>query len=669
MNVRVQRLAPRFIACVLVMAVSPARAAVPASERDALLDFYAATNGPHWFITNNWGGPAGTECLWTGVTCDDAGAHVVGIALGIDAGYNKGIVGTVPPSIRNLTSLQALDLSFNSLAGPMPTLTGWTSLRSIDLSYNEFTGSLPSLAGLPNLESADFSFNMEIRGGLPTFDDTPNLAVFRAAGPGGLTGTIPPLDALTHLSVFDVAGNFLEGTIPALSGFHELTYFGVGGNWLGGELPSIAGLEHLAFFDAAANTLDGTIPPLDDLPSLATFIVHDSQLSGPLPSLSGAPRLTTFLASNNALSGTLPSLAALSHLDDFEVENNQLSGAIGALPSSLTRFRVAGNRLTGALPPAPPQVFTGSSTVCPNLLTPTPDAAWDNASDTIPWYANCNGNHVNFNQFGLTGSWFDPSSSGEGVLLASMPDFSGDGHGFLFGAWFTFPDRGATNGAAYEWYTFDGEVDPTMSSATLTLHETRGGSFVAPPVPATQAVGSVTITLRDCRRGTMSWHFDDGRHRDGVENFWRVTDNTTCTIDGENAPAGGRSLLSGAWYDPALSGQGLLIDVTPSQNLVFASWFTFAPDGASGDPAVGQRWYVMEQLYSPPDTMTMTDVTIYQVPGGAFGQGGDAAPAPVGAATFTFTSCDTLTMDYGIAGIAPGTLHLQRIGPTPPGCE
>ena len=669
MNARTNGCASRVVACALALASSSSRAVIPQSERDALLDFYNATNGPHWFLTNNWNGPPGTECTWTQVSCDDAASHVVAIELGIDVGYDKGIVGTVPASIRNLTQLQTLDLSYNRLAGPMPDLAGWTSLRSIDLSYNDFTGSLPSLADLPNLEHADFSFNMEIRGSLPSFDGTPNLVVFRAAGPGGLTGTIPPLDTVPHLSVFDVAGNFLEGSIPPLTGLHELTYFGVGGNWLGGTLPPIAGLQHLEFFDAAANTLMGSIPPLTDLPSLKTFIVHDSGLTGALPALSGVPMLATFIASNNALTGSLPSLAGLPHLDDFEVENNQLVGSVGSLPSSLTRFRIAGNRLTGALPPAPPQLFTGSATVCPNLLTPMPDSAWDLASDTIPWYANCNGNHVNLNQFGLTGSWFDASSNGEGVLLASMPDFSSEGHGFLFGAWFTFPERDSTNGATHEWYTFDGEVDATMPSATLTLYETRGGNFVAPPVPATHAVGSVTITLRDCRRGTMSWHFDDGRHRDGWENFWRVTDNTTCTIDGENQPAGGRSLLSGAWYDPAVSGQGLLIDVVPSENLIFAAWFTFASDGASGDPAVGQRWYVMSQLYSPPDAMTMPFVNLYEVPGGAFAQGGDAEAEQIGSTTFTFTSCDTLVLDYGFYGGQPGTLHLQRIGPTPAGCE
>src|SRR5690606_18831263 len=40
---------------------------------------------------------------------------------------------------------------------------------------------------------------------------------------------------------------------------------------------------------------------------------------------------------------------------------------------------------------------------------------------------------------------------------------------------------------------------------------------------------------------------------------------------------------SGAWYDPATSGEGLFLQVLPERGEVAVSWYTFAPDG-SGDP-------------------------------------------------------------------------------------
>lgn len=47
---------------VLFLASGAARAAIPASERQALLDLYASTNGAGWTTKTNWNGAAGTEC-------------------------------------------------------------------------------------------------------------------------------------------------------------------------------------------------------------------------------------------------------------------------------------------------------------------------------------------------------------------------------------------------------------------------------------------------------------------------------------------------------------------------------------------------------------------------------------------------------------------------------
>lgn len=50
----------------------------------------------------------------------------------------------------------------------------------------------------------------------------------------------------------------------------------------------------------------------------------------------------------------------------------------------------------------------------------------------------------------------------------------------------------------------------------------------------------------------------------------------------EHAPVAAGA--SGAWYDPATSGEGFFIQVLPERGTVAVSWYTFAPDG-SGDPA------------------------------------------------------------------------------------
>ncbi|KAH6763529.1 hypothetical protein C2S52_020962 [Perilla frutescens var. hirtella] len=56
----------------------------------------------------------------------------------------SGLVGTIAPSISNLTMLQSLDLSYNNLTGEVPDfLSRLPSLRYLNLQGNEFSGSLP----------------------------------------------------------------------------------------------------------------------------------------------------------------------------------------------------------------------------------------------------------------------------------------------------------------------------------------------------------------------------------------------------------------------------------------------------------------------------------------------------------------------------------------------
>jgi YVTN family beta-propeller protein len=45
---------------------------------------------------------------------------------------------------------------------------------------------------------------------------------------------------------------------------------------------------------------------------------------------------------------------------------------------------------------------------------------------------------VNLNQRGLTGSWYNPRVSGQGLVMESSPDVNGTGHGRLFAGWFTY---------------------------------------------------------------------------------------------------------------------------------------------------------------------------------------------------------------------------------------
>ena len=181
---------------------------IPASERAALIDLYNSTNGAGWWDMTGWIGEPGTECSWTGVTCDDSGTTVIGLAFDL-----TNMIGTLPPSLTALTNLVSLQISDQSgLTGEIPPLTGLAQLQSINLGYNALTGPLPSLAGLSNLQSAIFSGN-QLTGEIPSLEGLGSLQWFAASG-NQLSGHLPPLDGLDALTGFYVDYNQLTGALP-----------------------------------------------------------------------------------------------------------------------------------------------------------------------------------------------------------------------------------------------------------------------------------------------------------------------------------------------------------------------------------------------------------------------------------------------------------------------
>ena len=402
-----------LVAAVLLSFFSiAAQAAIPAGEREALLQFYQATRGDQWKLKRNWNGPVGTECDWYGVDCDRRQAHVVKIEL-----RGNRLRGSLPASLTNLTRLQTVDVDGNRLSGPLPPLGELQNLQ-------RFTAEAVSGLG-----------DMRLSGSIPPLP--PSIAYFYVTG-NQLTGEIPSLSGLTELREFDVSENKLSGSIPALQGqgLDSLSFFMVGDNQLTGTIPSIQGVGFLAFFfvsnnqltgsvpalqgmqylrsfNAAGNLLSGGIPPLDDLPTfqylnlsknqltgaiqlpsslvwLEGVDVSDNLLTGPLPSLSSFERLTSFRAGSNALSGSIPpGIDTSTVFGEFDVSDNALTGTIPPLSASTTLLNVSNNQLTGAPPIAPQKLKDGLSSLCPNHLDPIVSPEWDQATGVTPWYLEC----------------------------------------------------------------------------------------------------------------------------------------------------------------------------------------------------------------------------------------------------------------------------------------
>jgi len=272
------------------------------------------------------------------------------------------------------------------------------------------------------------------------------------------------------------------------------------------------------------------------------------------------------------------------------------------------------------------------------------------------------------NQQGLTGSWYEAATSGQGLEIEIFPD-TAPGTGIAFVGWFTY-DMVAGGTERQRWYTAQGKVTTGQPSAPLTIYRNTGGNFNAPPATESQAVGSATLSFSTCSRGEWSYTFSDGSGRTGTIPLSRLTRSVTCSTTPPYL-ASADFALSGNWYDPAISGQGFIMEINPNSGVVFITWYTFAADGSEVG-AAGQRWYTADGPFTPG--MRAVSVTIYESTGGVFDTPppAGAKTVAVGSGTLSFQSCTAATFSYDFVGGSNrgqhGFVALRRIGPVPAGC-
>jgi len=276
---------------------------------------------------------------------------------------------------------------------------------------------------------------------------------------------------------------------------------------------------------------------------------------------------------------------------------------------------------------------------------------------------------LHVNQHGLTGSWYNPATGGQGIEMEMYPDLAGPGKGVLFAGWFTF-DVTAVGGQ--RWYALQGTSNDT-TTITLDIATGYAGNFAEPPVVTGAIVGQAAIQFLDCNNATLTYNFSDGSGRTGSIPLTRLTANVTCATGGDNATAPGDYLLSGNWFDSDTAGQGLIFDFNPVQPYLFAAWYTFAPNGAQTGGPGSQRWYTLQSGQLPSGTTALDGIGIYTATGGVFNDPTATTTNQVGTAEITFSSCNAMTVSYAFTSGdnqgRSGTMHLTRTGPTPEGCS
>jgi murein DD-endopeptidase MepM/ murein hydrolase activator NlpD len=127
------------------------------------------------------------------------------------------------------------------------------------------------------------------------------------------------------------------------------------------------------------------------------------------------------------------------------------------------------------------------------------------------------------------------------------------------------------------------------------------------------------------------------------------------------------SHVEGAWYDPAISGQGLMIEALPGGKQLFVAWFTFAPDESGS-----QRWYSA--------VLTLNGATatgrVHRTLGGRLATVPTAAQQQneIGSMTIDFPDCRTAAVTYSLADDAAArsgsfvATPARELVPGAPGC-
>jgi hypothetical protein len=311
------------------------------------------------------------------------------------------------------------------------------------------------------------------------------------------------------------------------------------------------------------------------------------------------------------------------------------------------------------------------------------------------------------NRFTLSGAWSHIDINGQGFVIEVNP-YPSDTAPLIFGGWFTFATSGGSGTTAQRWFAIQNTaaLDTGTSTIDLGVYQTSGGVFPNGTASITQ-VGAGTLRFHNCVEASLSVTMYENSYVGSQSKVFKLertqpmhrcheNDQNQAEVDGhpvipkweEGVRHFGRS---GAWFNPATNGQGLLIEQNPNRDLPFIAWYTNSPN-ASGAQEERLRWFVLQPVIDPTSNHavngtytsgtppTQMSLRIYQVTGGIFATGSAVSTVDVGTASLTVTSgnipgpCNEFSLSYnfgsnagefsGLAGVIP----LRKIGAAHPAC-
>ncbi|XP_022769544.1 receptor-like protein 12 [Durio zibethinus] len=262
----------------------------------------------------------------------------------------------------NLSKLQLLDLSFNSL--DLNFSSDWVSpfqLDSIRLRSCKLGPRFPSwLRGQTNFSHLDIS-NSEISDVIPSwFWYFPsNLKYFNISF-NNISGKVPNLSfKFNSFPGVDMSSNMFHGHIPEF--LANTTVLNLSGNKFSGSTSFLCTVKEsaLSYLDLSNNLLSGSLPDCwMNLRQLVVLNLENNNLSGAIPSSMGLlQQVRSLRLRNNSFSGKVPSsLSNCMELELLDLGENQLYGIIspwiGENLTNLVVLRLRSNKFYGKIPPS-----------------------------------------------------------------------------------------------------------------------------------------------------------------------------------------------------------------------------------------------------------------------------------------------------------------------------
>jgi hypothetical protein len=272
-------------------------------------------------------------------------------------------------------------------------------------------------------------------------------------------------------------------------------------------------------------------------------------------------------------------------------------------------------------------------------------------------------------RFDLSGSWYEPATSGQGLLVEVLTSEARSGTPLLFAGWFTY--TGTRGGVAQqEWYTLQGDMTPGTRSYAVGIFRSAVGRFDSTPTTSATNVGSATLTFNSCTSATLTYTFTAANgSRSGRIDLVRLADNVSCGAGATVAKAPRSFLNTGAFFKPETSGQGFFLEYNPTTRLLFGAWYTYTRAGAA---TPGRRWYTLQKNNVDVGTGSVEDVGIFETTGGVFDTPGAVATRQVGVAQVRAYNCRQSEITYRftsgeLSGVS-GRQFLQRVVSDPAQC-